>query len=189
MEINIYLDSTVRGPHKSDGWCAFIIEARKGTAITTKESFEFIEQRTANQMHLITLYHALKRFTRPSVITIHTDCGYLVNSVNEGWMERWQKSTWKNKSGQEVKNKYLWQLVYDLSRGHQVKATYEKHHEYKNWMQAEMKRRQEDERNDVSKGKEKEKAEETQEKHSAGSGDKTMLPVQFGRRWPDQTGT
>lgn len=161
MEINIYLDSTVRGPNKCDGWCAFIIEAKKGTAIVTKESFEFVEQRTAHQMHLIALYHALRRFTKQSTITVYTECVYLVNTINEGWMERWQQSAWKNKSGQEVKNKYIWQLIYDVSREHSIKAVFEKQHEYKNWMQTEMRRRKESGRTDVSENPEQEKKEET----------------------------
>ena len=189
MEINIYLDTTVRGLHKGDGWCAYIIEAKKGTATATKEAFEFVEQRTTNQMHLIAFYHALKRFTKPSIITVYTDCGYLVNSVNEGWVKRWNQSAWTNINGQEVKNKYLWQLIYDVSREHTMKAVYEKQHGYKNWMQAEMRRRQESGRNDVSKAGEQKKAKEAQEKHPSGSKDQTMLPVQFGRRWPDQAGT
>lgn len=52
-------------------------------------------------------------------VTIYSDSKYCVNGYTS-WMKNWQRRGWYTSSGQEVKNKDLWQELYEL-RGYDLK--------------------------------------------------------------------
>ena len=44
----------------------------------------------------------------------------IVNAFNNGWIYNWIKNNWKTSSKDPVKNKELWQELYDLTKKHKV---------------------------------------------------------------------
>lgn len=131
MEINIYLESSIRGPGKGRGWYGYVVEACTGEKVKKKtEDYGYLEG-TANQIYLTALIEALKRFTRPSIITLYANNHYLINGFTQGWLAQWKKSGWTNLSGKEIKNKELWKQV---PSGHAVRAIYTKQHKYSKTM-------------------------------------------------------
>ena len=41
-------------------------------------------------------------------------CQYLIVPFIKGWITRWRANNWKKESNEEVKNKDLWEQLYDL---------------------------------------------------------------------------
>lgn len=54
------------------------------------------------------------------MITIHTDCRYLINNK----MQEWKAAGWKRQGG-DLKNADLWQQLYELQKPHAVRYHFE----------------------------------------------------------------
>src|SRR5690606_12726733 len=46
-------------------------------------------------------------------LTVYTDSKYVVSGVTE-WVSRWKNRGWKTVEGEDVKNRALWEELYDL---------------------------------------------------------------------------
>ena len=44
-------------------------------------------------------------------IYVHSDSAYIVNSINNNWVDFWKKNNWYTKGGTPVKNKELWERL------------------------------------------------------------------------------
>ena len=54
-------------------------------------------------------------------VEVYSDSAYVVNAFNQGWIENWRKNNWKTASKEPVKNKELWEELYELVRKFDVK--------------------------------------------------------------------
>ena len=74
---------------------------------------------TGNRLAMTALIAALKRMRKPSVITVFTSNGYLI----QGWKKAvgWEKEGWVRENGQTIKNSDLWQEILRLQKGHAVR--------------------------------------------------------------------
>ena len=73
---------------------------------------------------------ALKRMTRPAMITFWTDCHYFANGQRQ--LVVWKENGWKRPDGKEVRNLDLWQQIEELLRPHAVSFRVENMERYKN---------------------------------------------------------
>ena len=76
---------------------------------------------TNNIMELTAVIEALKQLKYPCEVDLYSDSAYVVNCFNQGWIYNWQKNNWKTASKEPVKNKEIWQELYDLTKIHKVK--------------------------------------------------------------------
>ncbi len=118
-EVTIYTDGACSGNPGPGGWCAILIY--KGIKKVLK-GFEM--QTTNNRMELKAVVEALKALKEPCKVIIYSDSAYIVNAVNQNWIERWQKNGWKTSEKEEVKNIDLWNELIELLKIHKV--TFEK---------------------------------------------------------------
>lgn len=75
---------------------------------------------TNNIMEITAVIEALKKLKRSCEVEVYSDSSYVVNSFNNGWIYNWIKNNWITSSKEPVKNKELWQELYDLTKIHQV---------------------------------------------------------------------
>ena len=54
-------------------------------------------------------------------VELYSDSAYVVNAFEQKWIYGWIKKNWKTASGDSVKNKELWQELYNLTKIHTVK--------------------------------------------------------------------
>ncbi len=72
---------------------------------------------TNNQMEIRAVIAGLKEMKRYDLpIEVHCDSAYVVNSINNKWLDGWAKSGWIKKDGKKVKNMELWQELLELIR-------------------------------------------------------------------------
>ena len=114
-EVTIYTDGACSGNPGPGGWGAILIyeDNRKEISGGNKST-------TNNIMELTAVIEALKCLKRPCEVSLYSDSAYVVNAFTEKWIYGWLKNNWRNASKEPVKNKELWQELYDLTKIHNV---------------------------------------------------------------------
>ena len=75
---------------------------------------------TNNIMELTAVIEALKLVKYPCKIKIYSDSAYVVNAFLQGWIYNWLKKGWKTADGNPVKNKELWECLYQFTKTHEI---------------------------------------------------------------------
>ena len=83
---------------------------------------------TNNVMEVTAVIEALKLLKRECEVEVYSDSAYVVNCFNNGWIYNWIKNNWRTSGKEPVKNKELWQKLYDLTKKHKVKFVKVKGH-------------------------------------------------------------
>lgn len=114
-EVTIYTDGACSGNPGPGGW---------GTILMYNENKKEIsggkDNTTNNVMELTAVIEGLKLLKFPCKVKLYSDSAYVVNAFNQKWIYGWLKNGWKNASKEPVKNKELWQELYELTRIHEV---------------------------------------------------------------------
>jgi ribonuclease HI len=80
---------------------------------------------TNNRMELMAVIVALESLTKKNIsLTIYTDSQYVMNSVEEKWLDNWIRTDFKGGK----KNKDLWMRYYKLSKDYIIKFVWVKGH-------------------------------------------------------------
>ncbi len=114
-KVTIYTDGACSGNPGPGGWAAVLIynENRKEISGGKKET-------TNNIMELTAVIEALKLLKYPCEVDLYSDSAYVVNGFNQGWIYNWKKNNWKTSSKEPVKNKEIWEELYNLTKIHRV---------------------------------------------------------------------
>ena len=129
-EVTIYTDGACSGNPGPGGWGALLMYKD-----TKKEISGGKKETTNNVMELTAVIEGLKLLKFPCKVKLYSDSAYVVNGFNQKWIYGWIKNGWKNSSKEPVKNKELWQELYDLTKVHEVEFIKVKGHadnEYNN---------------------------------------------------------
>lgn len=111
-KVIIFADGGCRGNGEKNnvgGWGAVLTHGQhyktlKGNAVNT----------TNNIMELTSAIQALEAIKNNKYpIEVYMDSAYVVNGITQ-WVPNWIENNWQTKSKQPVKNKELWQRLYEL---------------------------------------------------------------------------
>ena len=114
-EVTIYTDGACSGNPGPGGWGAILMYKDNKKEISGGK-----ENTTNNVMELTAVIEALKLLKFPCKVNLYSDSAYVVNAFNQKWIYGWMKNGWKNSSKEPVKNKELWQELYQLTKIHEV---------------------------------------------------------------------
>ena len=106
-EVTIYTDGACSGNPGPGGWGAILM-----IGDNKKEISGGLPNTTNNIMELTAVIEALK--------TLNSDSAYVVNAFLQKWIYGWMKKNWKTASNEPVKNKELWQELYELTKIHDI---------------------------------------------------------------------
>ena len=129
-KVVIYTDGACSGNPGPGGWGTILMYKN-----VKKEISGYMENTTNNIMEITAVIEGLKLLKYECEVEIYSDSAYVVNAFNNHWIEGWRKKNWINSSKEPVKNKELWQELYDLTKQHDVKFIKVKGHsdnEYNN---------------------------------------------------------
>lgn len=115
QKVIIYTDGACSGNPGPGGWAAILIYGDN-----KKEISGGSPETTNNIMELTAILEGLKALKVECEVDIFSDSAYSVNAFNQGWIFNWMKKGWKTASGEPVKNKELWQELYNLTKKHKV---------------------------------------------------------------------
>ena len=129
-EVTRYTDGACSGNPGPGGWGAILMYKD-----TKKEISGGKDNTTNNIMELTAVIEGLKLLKFPCKVKLYSDSAYVVNAFVQKWIFGWLKNGWKNSSKEPVKNKELWQELYNLTKIHDVEFIKVKGHsdnEYNN---------------------------------------------------------
>lgn len=112
MKTNIYTDGSCNNHTKNKGGIGFVCEFEE-----RKVLYEYYEgsytNTTSNRMELLAICRAMEHIInypeKFDSVTIHSDSQYVINSINKGWLYRWESEDFKGR-----KNADLWRLFLKL---------------------------------------------------------------------------
>lgn len=108
MRIRIFTDGACSENPGPGGWAAVFNSEEKCKTISGNEA-----STTNNRMELKAVIESFKKIlckNREDVeFELYSDSAYVVNSINNGWIKKWQQNNWKTTKGEDVKNRDLWE--------------------------------------------------------------------------------
>ena len=121
-KIEIFTDGACIINPGPGGWAAIL---RYGSF--QKKICGFVANTTNNRMELFALINALNMVRYPCDIIIFSDSKYVVESISEKRVFKWEKLGWKRKN-KEIPNADLWRELIDLMKGHKISVYWQKGH-------------------------------------------------------------
>lgn len=113
MRVKIYTDGACSGNPGPGGWAVVF-----NTEHECKQFAGGDASTTNNRMELTAVIECLKQIVKQpnstDVFEVYSDSAYVVNAINNRWLDGWQRNGWKTKQKEEVKNKDLWQQAIKL---------------------------------------------------------------------------
>lgn len=115
-KVIIYTDGACSGNPGPGGWGAILMykDNKKEISGGRKDT-------TNNVMELTAVIEGLKMLKFPCDVEVYSDSAYVVNAFNQKWINSWIKNNWKTSGKEPVKNKEIWQELYELTKIHNVK--------------------------------------------------------------------
>lgn len=116
--VDIYTDGACRGNGKENTIGGYGIVLLYND--NKKEIKKALKDTTNNIMELSAVIEALKFLKEPCNVSIYSDSAYVVNAINQKWIENWQKNGWKTANKELVKNRELWEQLIELRNYHKT---------------------------------------------------------------------
>lgn len=140
MKVTIYIETTLAGPGIRDGKYGAVVEfiTSRGQPIT-REVYGEEDSTTWHRSILMAAVKAMKILKCPCDVELIMGSSFVTNMITGGNVEAWRRSEWKKSSGEDVKNKELWQEFADLMETHKIGVTFCKYHAYKHFLLEKMK--------------------------------------------------
>lgn len=117
MLVRIFTDGACSENPGPGGWAAVFNTPKKCYTMSGSES-----STTNNRMELKAVIKAFEKIlsiekgrTTHHGYELYSDSAYVVNSVNSGWIAKWQRNNWKTTKNDDVKNRDLWEEFMVLS--------------------------------------------------------------------------
>lgn len=107
MRIRIFTDGACSENPGPGGWAIVVNTEKKCYTYSGNEKLT-----TNNRMELRAVIEAYKKILKKITniqYDIFSDSAYVVNAINNGWIEAWKKNNWKTTKLEDVKNRDLWE--------------------------------------------------------------------------------
>lgn len=113
--IEIYTDGACSGNPGKGGWCAILLYGGNEKVLAGGDP-----DTTNNRMEVYAAIAGLAALKERCAVTLYSDSAYLVNAIQQGWLDGWRKKGWKTSGNGAVKNRDLWERLGELLREHFV---------------------------------------------------------------------
>ena len=114
-KVTIYTDGACSGNPGPGGWAAILMYKGIEKEISGGE-----KNTTNNIMELTAAVRGLQLLKYPCEVQLYSDSAYLVNGFKQGWIYNWQRNNWKTSNKEPVKNREIWEELYNLTKIHKV---------------------------------------------------------------------
>lgn len=122
-QVEIFTDGACSGNPGKGGYGAILRYMGK-----TKELSAGFVSTTNNRMELLAAITALEALKEPCKVTLTSDSKYLVDSVEKGWIDKWQKNNWYRTKTEKAKNVDLFKRLLTQLQKHDVTFAWVKGH-------------------------------------------------------------
>lgn len=122
-EVNIYTDGACSGNPGPGGFGAIL--TYNGVR---KEISEGYKLTTNNRMEILAVIKALSLLKEQCSVNLYSDSKYVIDMVNQGWIEKWKANNWMRTKKDKAKNIDLLEKFYSLIHYHKVNFIWVKGH-------------------------------------------------------------
>ena len=112
-KVVLYTDGACSGNPGPGGYGAVLIYGGK-------EIFGGEKSTTNNKMEMMAVIKGLEALKEPCEVEVYSDSAYIVNAIEQGWIESWKKNGWRKADKKPVKNVDLWEKLLELMDKHKV---------------------------------------------------------------------
>jgi ribonuclease HI len=122
-EINLYTDGASSGNPGPGGYGVILKYNNK-----MKELSGGFRRTTNNRMELMAVIEGLKSLKVKCKVNIYSDSKYIVDAIELGWLDKWERKGWKRDKKHKLKNPDLWKELYNLLQKHELKLFWVRGH-------------------------------------------------------------
>ena len=105
-EVELFTDGACSGNPGPGGWGAILRFGGREKELSGGEP-----QTTNNRMELTAAIEGLSALKEPCIVHLYSDSKYLIDAVNQGWLDKWRAKAWKRQGNEPVKNEDLWKRL------------------------------------------------------------------------------
>lgn len=134
--VNIYIETSIRGPRRCAGAYGYILETYTAAGAVTLTDFKLLPETTEAQSLALALAEALGRMRESCSLTIYTQSSY-IESVLLHWLKDWKANGWMNKKDRPVADAEVWQKTAELLNAHIYDVVVGASHSYRDYLQRE----------------------------------------------------
>ena len=127
--IKIYTDGACANNPGAGGYGIVLMYEDATKKLHKKELSKGFELTTNNRMELLAVIDALNSLKKPCNIELYSDSKYVIDAINQKWLESWQEKNWKLNTKNPVKNIDLWQKLLLAMKPHKIKFIWVKGHD------------------------------------------------------------
>ena len=121
--VHIFTDGACKGNPGPGGWGAILRYGDLEKEISGGEA-----STTNNRMELTALLKALEMLKEPCHVIVCSDSQYVINGLEKGWAEGWQKKGWIKSDRKPALNPDLWEQLLLQSKKHKMEYVWIKGH-------------------------------------------------------------
>lgn len=120
----VYTDGACSGNPGPGGWAAILLYKGTEKVISGAEA-----ETTNNRMELTAVISALECLKEPCLVELYSDSKYVIDALDKGWAQSWQKKNWKKSDGKPALNPDLWSRLLALAAQHELRYHWVRGHE------------------------------------------------------------
>lgn len=127
--ISIYTDGACANNPGKGGYGIVLMYEDKNHTMHQKKISKGFEMTTNNRMELLAVIDALNYLKKPCKIKLYSDSKYVIDAINQKWLDGWVEKNWKLNTKNPVKNIDLWKRFLEAQKPHEIEFIWVKGHD------------------------------------------------------------
>jgi len=126
--VEIYSDGACSGNPGKGGYGTVLRYKKISGEYVTKELSEGFKNTTNNRMELLGAIVGLESLKSSCNVILTSDSKYLIDAIQQKWLDNWIAKGWKTAGKKPVKNVDLWKRLKDVMDKHDIQFIWVKGH-------------------------------------------------------------
>lgn len=126
--VKIYTDGACANNPGKGGYGIVLMYKKQNGEVIQKNLSRGFKLTTNNRMELLAVIDALLALKSPCNIELYSDSKYVVDAINQKWLDSWVNKNWKLNTKNPVKNIDLWKKLIEAMKIHDIKFIWVKGH-------------------------------------------------------------
>lgn len=126
--VKIYTDGACANNPGAGGYGIIMIYNSSDGKEHIKEFSKGFSLTTNNRMELLAVIDALNYLRKPCKVELYSDSKYVIDAINQKWLDGWIQKNWKLNTKNPVKNIDLWKEFLKAQKNHKIDFIWVKGH-------------------------------------------------------------